>query len=341
MSNGIQTIAQTEIYQPVRYSIGDLQVMADAVAKSGLFKMTAPQVLTLMMISESTGLHPIQAMMRYHVIEGRPSMRADAMLAEFQKAGGRIEWVKDTESECEAIFYHDRQCPNGKAVSFTIADARKAGLADRQIWKSHPRPLMRARVITNGVRMILPGVIMGIYSEDEVDEITNSPAETGAHARLRDKLAEARRRHQPPAQVATEIKSAQEPGQQAEALEGPTESIKSEFRAWVDEQLEQVNRELPKPMTPFQVANHLLKVGIDEAIIDPTHITGPDGKRDKSATAAVLAALWEEDFEWAMDTAGKYLAQKVAEAHAAMAPDSPLAVAVANEAATQAGLPIG
>ena len=154
MNNGLAVRPTVEVYHepPRRYSFDELANMADAVARSGLFKMNAPQALTLMMLSESLGLHPIQAMMRYHIFEGRPTMRSDAMLAEFQRQGGRIEWTKDTPTECEAILYHDQHCPKGKAVSFTMADAKAAGLAGKQVWQAHPRPTLTARVITTGIQ---------------------------------------------------------------------------------------------------------------------------------------------------------------------------------------------
>ena len=71
--------------------------LAEAFAKSKLFGMTdANQVLALMAVCEAEGIHPAKAVQEYHVIQGRPALKADAMLARFQNAGGKVEWKEYT-----------------------------------------------------------------------------------------------------------------------------------------------------------------------------------------------------------------------------------------------------
>jgi len=317
----------TEI-QP-RYELGQLQEIAEQVAKSGLFKMTAPQVLTLMLLAESEGIHPMKAMMRYHIIEGKPSMRADAMQAEFQRAGGRIEWTKDTTEECEAVFYHDTQCPNGKTVSFSMKDAERAGLATRPIWKSHPRPLMRARVVTNGIRMILPGVIMGIYSEDEAEDAP-APIETQARAslveRLGKRLESPKESHPPVAETAAELKQAPEPEKPAREPESAWGKMIAgavlEFNQALAELAEAnpSNLALRKGMSPQQAINGVVKALVAEGLQETALQT--NGKRDAAKVRAMLDDIWENDSEHLEGVTAKYLGGKMTEL---MGPPAPVA----------------
>ncbi len=154
----------------VRYAVGEIAEMAKSVSRSRLFGLDESQAFTLMMLAESKGLHPIQAVERYHVIKRRPSMKADAMLAEFQRHGGVVEWITYDTTKCEAIF----EAPNVKTptkVSWTIDDARKAGLVDKDgMYVKYPRQMLRARVISEGVRMTMPGIILGIYTPEEVND---------------------------------------------------------------------------------------------------------------------------------------------------------------------------
>lgn len=54
----------------------DLKQMATAACKSGLFSMPSPEAaLTLMLLCQAEGLHPIQALRHYHIIKGRPAKR--------------------------------------------------------------------------------------------------------------------------------------------------------------------------------------------------------------------------------------------------------------------------
>jgi hypothetical protein len=146
----------------------DLKEMANAACKSGLFKMPSVEAaLTLMMICQSEGIHPIQAMKRYHIIQGRPSMRSDAMLAEFQRQGGRVEWLTRNDNECTAIFSHEQG--GSVTVDWTIGRA-KAAMLTTDMWKKYPRQMLTARVISEGVRTVLPGVVAGIYTPEELED---------------------------------------------------------------------------------------------------------------------------------------------------------------------------
>lgn len=151
--------------------INELKEMAAAVCKGGLFSSIAsPEAaLTLMLICQSEGIHPIQALKRYHIIKGRPSMRSDAMLAEFQRQGGSVEWLERTDTACKAIFSHPQggKCP----VDWTIEMARNAGLLGNDTWKKYPRQMLTARAISEGIRTVLPGVVAGIYTPEEVADM--------------------------------------------------------------------------------------------------------------------------------------------------------------------------
>jgi hypothetical protein len=151
--------------------VQDVQTMAIAVAKSGLFGMKTPeQALALMLVAQSEGLHPARAAMEYHVIQGRPALKADAMLARFQNAGGKVQWKSYTDADVTGVFSH----PSGGEVSiqWTFEMATKAGLTKNPTWKQYPRAMLRARCISEGIRTVYPGVSVGIYTPEEVQDFT-------------------------------------------------------------------------------------------------------------------------------------------------------------------------
>ena len=104
-------------------SISDLEKMAAAIAGSGLFGLReTKQALGLMLLCQAEGLHPAVAARDYHIINGKPALKADAMLARFQAAGGRVEFSVYTDREVKAKFSH----PQGGSleVSWTIEQAK-------------------------------------------------------------------------------------------------------------------------------------------------------------------------------------------------------------------------
>jgi len=144
------------------------------VAKSRLFGLDEAQAFTLMLLAQSEGIHPIKAVQRYHVIQGRPAMKADAMLADFQRAGGTVEWLteSDDKEKCEALFKHPKHAPQGQTIRFGLNDAKTAKLDGKDIWKQYPAAMMRARVISIGIRMLLPGIVAGLYTPEETADST-------------------------------------------------------------------------------------------------------------------------------------------------------------------------
>lgn len=147
----------------------DMEKMSVVIAQSKLFGMKTPQeALALMLIAQSENLHPARAAMEYHIVQGRPTLKADAMLSRFQNAGGKVEWKSYTDEECIGVFSH----PQGGAVTITwsIAMATKAGLTKNPTWRTYPRAMLRARCISEGIRTVYPGVSVGIYTPEEVSD---------------------------------------------------------------------------------------------------------------------------------------------------------------------------
>jgi hypothetical protein len=148
--------------------VSDIERMAMAVAKSQLFGIKSnDQALALMLIAQAEGRHPAIAARDYHIVQGRPTLKADAMLARFQEAGGRVEWHCYTGERCEATFSH----PAGGSLrmGWTLADAKQAGLTGKPgPWQQFPRAMLRARLISEGIRTVYPGVVCGTYTPEEV-----------------------------------------------------------------------------------------------------------------------------------------------------------------------------
>jgi hypothetical protein len=154
--------------------VNDIQTMALAVVKSGLFGMkTVEQATALMLIAQAEGYHPALAARDYHIIQGRPTLKAETMMARFQQQGGKVEWKTLTDTEVTAVFSH----PSGgsASITWTLEQAKKAGLTNKDNWKNYPRAMLRARVVSEGIRTVFPGVVLGVYTPEEVQDIPNPP----------------------------------------------------------------------------------------------------------------------------------------------------------------------
>ena len=153
----------------------EMDQMADAIAKSGLFGMKdKSSVLALMAVAQAEGLHPATAARDFHIIQGRPALKADAMLARFQNAGGKVVWKEYTDEKVTGLFTH----PNGGelAVTWTIKQATDIGLVKPGSgWIKFPRAMLRSRCISEGIRSVFPGSVTGFYTPDEVEGFDPAP----------------------------------------------------------------------------------------------------------------------------------------------------------------------
>jgi len=155
-------------------TVDQIQTMANAVVKSQLFGMkTVEQATALMLIAQAEGYHPALAARDYHIIQGRPTLKAETMMARFQQQGGKVDWKTLTDEEVTATFSH----PSGGSatITWTFEQARKAGLTGKDNWKNYPRAMLRARVVSEGIRTVFPGVVLGVYTPEEVQDIPTQP----------------------------------------------------------------------------------------------------------------------------------------------------------------------
>lgn len=153
------------------YALRDMQTMAQAVAKSGLFGMKSEdQALALMLVAQAEGQHPATITQDYDIIQGKACRKTHSVMARFQQMGGKVEWHQLTDQIAEATFSH----PAGGAlrIEWTIDQAKKAGLTGKDNWKNYPRAMLRARVIAEGVRAVYPAAIGGMMIAEEA---TDSP----------------------------------------------------------------------------------------------------------------------------------------------------------------------
>jgi len=164
--------ALATIIQPM--SITDVERIAVAIAKGGLFGSKDPNaVLTLCLLAQAEGQHPAVVFRDYHIIQGKPAKKADAMLRDFINAGGKVEWHALTDECADATFSH----PSGEArIDWTLQRAQTAGIAN-PMWKKYPRQMLRSRVISEGVRTVFPGATSGLYEVGEVQDITGDTSE--------------------------------------------------------------------------------------------------------------------------------------------------------------------
>lgn len=110
------------------------------------------------------------------VLQGKPSLGADAMSGIVRASGKcRFMMVSDwSDTTCTMIFARtDEPDEITHTFTFTFEMATKQGLTNNRNWRTMPRQMLRARVLTMGLRAVFPDCVSGIYSPDEIADNMN------------------------------------------------------------------------------------------------------------------------------------------------------------------------
>lgn len=145
--------------------------------------------------ADTLGVPRIAALTGIHIIQGKPTMSADLMLALVRRAGHRVR-VEGDDTRAHATLLRADDPDFTYATTWTMEKARTAGLLAKSgsAWETYPAAMLRARAITEVVRMGASEVLFGaIYAPEElgvpVDETGNPvehadtpPATHGSHS---------------------------------------------------------------------------------------------------------------------------------------------------------------
>lgn len=160
-------------------SVVNVQGLGKIIAASGFFKdaRQAAKATVKVLAGQELGFAPIFSMSNIHIIEGKIAMGAMLIAAKIRDSGEYdYQITKHTNEGC-AIEIHryrtyDPPRPEGKLIgktTFDKADAKRANLLGKSVWKKYPRNLYFARAISNAAKWFVPHLFGGaIYTPEEL-----------------------------------------------------------------------------------------------------------------------------------------------------------------------------
>ena len=119
------------------------------------------------------GLAPMQALQNIAVINGKPSVYGDAMMALVQASAvcdGVDESFEGTDGtgDYAAVCVARRKGRNPVIVRFSVNDAKRAGLWGKQgPWQAYPKRMLQMRARGFALRDAFPDVLKGLITAEE------------------------------------------------------------------------------------------------------------------------------------------------------------------------------
>lgn len=145
---------------------------AQAFHRAGMLPkgMRAEVACVIFAVGESYGLSLVQSLSALHVIDGKICMSADMMraLCLARPAIVRFDLLENTDKI--ATWEAERKGSKPVRMSFTWAEAERAGLATKGPWRQYPAAMLRARAASALARTIAPDIVHGLYAPEEMGE---------------------------------------------------------------------------------------------------------------------------------------------------------------------------
>lgn len=207
--NGAATTAITERHKtpivsgPRGLELGTFEDMwrfAVAVSKSGMAPKgmeTAEACFVALQMGAELGLTPMASLQNIAVINGRPSVWGDGMLAVCRSSGAfdesafveSLTGAGDAMTACCTV----RRLPRGNAVTreFSVAKAKRAGLWGKSgPWTQYPERMLQMRARAFALRDTFTDVLRGFKCAEEMYETINVESAPAPTAPDLDALAE-------------------------------------------------------------------------------------------------------------------------------------------------------
>lgn len=154
-------------------------------------KMGAEGVFAIVEKAKSVGVSPIDALNGgMYYVRGKVEMSASMMNQLIRM--NRHSLTKDKKSNDSVCILHGRRADNGDTwvESFSIEDAKRAGLLTNPTWKTYPKDMLFARALSRLARQLFPDVIKGCYVQGEISAIPVEEVHVDTYADVTDVSAE-------------------------------------------------------------------------------------------------------------------------------------------------------
>lgn len=219
---------------PAPKSTAEAMELAKTLASSQLipkaFQQRPGDVFVAMMWSHSLGIPIVQGLQGIAVINGKPSLYGDALLAVCMGSGQMADIEETVTGSADNLTATCKVTRRGKPTpvvsTFSMADARAAGLLGKPgPWKQYTSRMLKMRARAFALRDAFPDVLSGIASAEEMQDVEGMATEKATENVAEQVAKMPRRRSKLPVQAPKEGTEAEvvKPAAPAQELPLPPE----------------------------------------------------------------------------------------------------------------------
>lgn len=176
-SNEIATRSTGVAVGAPQQDLGQVMELARVMAVSSLLpadlRGKPADVLVAILYGQELGLAPMQALQSVYVVKGRPTISAQLWVALARRAGHKVHVLEETAETCTVEVVRGDDLSHPTKVTYTLEQAKTAGLMSNANWKNHPHAMLYARAVSTACRRACPEIALGFG--DETDRVQSEP----------------------------------------------------------------------------------------------------------------------------------------------------------------------
>jgi hypothetical protein len=161
-------------------SMAEVQSMAEILSKSKLLpdalQGKAPDVVVQILAGQELGLAPMAAIRGVYIVQGKPVLSADTMVA-LVLGSGLAEFFSCIDETATSVTYETKRkgSPIPQRVTWSDEDSKAAGLNTKDTHRLYKRQMRRARCKALLARDVYPDVLAGCYDPEELHVSVDAP----------------------------------------------------------------------------------------------------------------------------------------------------------------------
>jgi len=183
-------IGQGRRYTLMPQTLEEAMRLAALLAESSIvpqnFRGKAGDVLVAILQGMDVGLSPIRAVQSVAVINGKPSIYGDAALGVVMASGALEDIAEEyvnpgSGAKADEVYAVCRVTRKGGRVTehrFSWADAVRAGLSGKELYKTYPQRMLQMRARAWALRDGFADVLSGLQVREEVEDYSPGPLTT-------------------------------------------------------------------------------------------------------------------------------------------------------------------
>jgi hypothetical protein len=146
--------------------------LANAIAGTDFvpdaMKRNPAAITAAILYGDEIGLGPMQSLAKISVIKGRPTVAAETQRGMIL-ADGHDLWIEESTITRCTIAGRRKGSEQTSRITWTLDDAKRAGIAGKDSWRHYPRQMLLARASAELARAIFADVIGGMRATEELE----------------------------------------------------------------------------------------------------------------------------------------------------------------------------